>query len=149
MKTFIGIDPGANGGIAAISTRDGRLVAVAQKMPETPRDLWEAMRVFSAADCFALLENVHAHPKQGVCSVFTFGNGMGMLRMALVAAGIPYEEVSPAKWQRALGCLTKGDKNTSKRKAQELFPAIAVTHAIADALLIAEYGRRTHSRKEA
>jgi len=30
----------------------------------------------------------------------------------------------------------------SKRKAQELFPAIKITHAIADALLIAEYGRR-------
>jgi hypothetical protein len=31
----------------------------------------------------------------------------------------------------------------SKRKAQELFPGIKVTHAIADALLIAEYNRRT------
>ncbi len=38
--------------------------------------------------------------------------------------------------------LTKGDKNVSKRRAQELFPALKVTHAIADALLIAEFARR-------
>jgi hypothetical protein len=37
---------------------------------------------------------------------------------------------------------TKGDKNVSKRRAQELFPQLKVTHATADALLIAEYGRR-------
>jgi hypothetical protein len=39
-------------------------------------------------------------------------------------------------------CLTKGDKNVSKARAQELFPALKITHATADALLIAEYGRR-------
>jgi hypothetical protein len=38
--------------------------------------------------------------------------------------------------------MTKGDKNITKRKAQELFPEIKITHAIADSLLIAEYGRR-------
>jgi hypothetical protein len=42
-----------------------------------------------------------------------------------------------------MGCLTKGDKNVSKSRAQELFPSIKVTHAIADALLIAEHNRRT------
>jgi hypothetical protein len=41
-----------------------------------------------------------------------------------------------------MGCLTKGDKNVSKRKAQELFPSTKVTHAIADSMLIAAYGRK-------
>jgi hypothetical protein len=41
--------------------------------------------------------------------------------------------------------MTKGDKNITKRKAQELFPEIKITHAIADSLLIAEYGRRVWS----
>jgi len=40
--------------------------------------------------------------------------------------------------------MTGGDKNVSKRRAQELFPEIKITHAIADALLIAEYARRTN-----
>jgi hypothetical protein len=38
--------------------------------------------------------------------------------------------------------MSKGDKNVTKRRAQQLFPQLKVTHAIADALLIAEYGRR-------
>jgi hypothetical protein len=38
--------------------------------------------------------------------------------------------------------MTKGDKNVSKRKAQELFPQIKVNHYIADALLIAAYGAK-------
>jgi hypothetical protein len=78
----------------------------------------------------------------GVTSSFTFGNGFGHLEMALTAAGIPFERVSPQKWQKAMGCLTKGDKNVSKKRAQELFPSIKCTHATSDALLIAEYGNR-------
>ena len=66
--------------------------------------------------------------------------------MALTAAGIPFERVRPQQWQKSLGCLTKGDKNVTKRKAQELFPMMKVTHATADALLIAEYGRRVSNR---
>jgi hypothetical protein len=90
----------------------------------------------------AYIELVHSSPQMGVKSAFTFGNGFGHLEMALTAAGIPFERVRPQVWQKALGCLTKGDKNVSKRRAQELFPQLKVTHATADALLIAEYGRR-------
>ena len=78
----------------------------------------------------------------GVKSAFTFGNGFGHLEMALTAAAIPFERVRPQVWQKATGCMTKGDKNVSKRRAQELFPSIKVTHAIADALLIASYGAK-------
>jgi hypothetical protein len=62
--------------------------------------------------------------------------------MALTAAGIPFERVRPQKWQQAMGCMTKGDKNVSKRRAQELYPQLKITHATADALLIATYGTR-------
>jgi hypothetical protein len=66
--------------------------------------------------------------------------------MGLTAAGIPFERISPQAWQKSLGCMTGGDKNISKRRAQELFPTMNVTHATADALLIAEYGRRTTNK---
>ena len=66
--------------------------------------------------------------------------------MALCAATIPYEEVTPQKWQKALGCRTGGDKNVSKARAQALFPLQNITHAIADALLLAEYCRRLEVR---
>jgi hypothetical protein len=38
--------------------------------------------------------------------------------------------------------MTKGDKNVSKRRAQELYPQLKITHSTADALLIATYGTR-------
>lgn len=140
---ILGIDPGQSGGLAWI---DGPKCYV-EKMPATLRDLWDLINtgpeVGHGGSRFAYLEKVHAMPKQGVASTFKFGRGFGNLEMALVAAGIPYEYVTPQKWQKALGCLSKGDKNVTKRKAQELFPGVPkITHAIADALLIAEYGRR-------
>ncbi len=143
MKTVIGVDPGAKGAIAWIT--DGK--PCVEKMPETLQDLWELVDSIRAGwktlhGCKAYIEAVHASPQMGTVSAFTFGQGFGRLEMALTAAGIPFERVSPQRWQKALGCLTKGDKNVSKRKAQELFPAMKCTHATSDALLIAEYGRR-------
>jgi crossover junction endodeoxyribonuclease RuvC len=101
---------------------------------------------FLGAEAFATIEAVHAMPKQGVTSSFTFGKGYGALLMALTAAGIPFETVTPQKWQKALGCLSKGDKNVTKRKAQQLWPHIQWSHATSDAALIAEYGRRLRVR---
>ena len=139
MKTIIGCDPGTNGGIAWIT--DGR--ACVEKMPDTLQDLWELFRdIASEGDCRAYLEQVHSSPQMGVVSSFTFGNGFGHLEMALTAAGIPFERVRPQVWQKAMGCMTKGDKNVSKRRAQELFPSMKMTHATADALLIASYGAK-------
>jgi len=145
MSTIIGIDPGTNGGIAWIT--DGK--PCVEKMPDTLQDLWELIQdiysdkfIRKNSTIKAYLEQVHSSPQMGVKSAFTFGNGFGHLEMALTAAGIPFERVRPQVWQKAMGCMTKGDKNVSKRRAQELFPSMNVTHATADALLIASYGAK-------
>lgn len=137
--TYLGLDPGKSGGIAAI-TPYGH---VAHKTPETDKDIFELLRDLSCdGPCFAILEYVSASPQMGVTSSFHFGEGYGKLQMALCVAGIPYERVTPVKWQNALRCRTGGDKNISKAKAQELFPTMTITHAVADALLLAEYCKR-------
>lgn len=144
--TIIGIDPGKSGGIAVI---DGTK-QFASEMPETARDLYdlleslvrEAAPIERAVRYTAYIELIHSSPQMGVKSAFTFGNGYGQLEMALTALSIPMVRIRPQVWQKALGCMTKGDKNVSKRRAQELFPQLKITHTIADALLIAEYGRR-------
>lgn len=140
----VGIDPGKGGGIALVYA-DG--TAEAYKMPETERDLLdlasELRMRFSAENVppVACIEVVHAMPGQGVTSMFTFGQGYGSVRMAFLSAGFALHEVTPQKWQKDLGCRTRGDKNISKRKAQQLFPSIRITHNIADALLIAWHCR--------
>lgn len=145
MKAIIGIDPGANGGIAWINS-DGE--ACVEKMPNTLQDLWDLLLDIKCSTwdahipVMAYIESVSSSPQMGVVSAFSFGRGYGNLEMALTAAGIPFERVRPQVWQKSLGCLTKGDKNVSKRKAQELFPDRKVTHTTADALLIAYYGTK-------
>ena len=140
MKLYIGIDPGLSGGVAFIPNSGEPW---AHKMPETDRDLIDLLRDSTRdMEARAVIELVHSSPQMGVKSAFTFGEGFGRLQMALTALGVPYERVRPAVWQKAMGCLTKGDKNVSKRRAQELFPTLKVTHAIADALLIGEFARR-------
>lgn len=142
--TIIGIDPGKSGGIAWIDCDLGGVSANAIKMPETPRDIYD--RLFELAtenvSAFVFIEKVGPMPKQGISSTAKFCRHAGHLEMALIGIGIAHEFVAPGVWQRNLGCLTKGDKNVTKKRAQELFPHLKITHALADALLIAEYGRR-------
>lgn len=141
MRHYIGIDPGVAGGLAVLDG-EGRVLRVA-RMPETEQDVLAFLHDWPYSR--AILEFVHSSPQMGVVSAFTFGRAYGGLRMALAACGIPYDEVRPQAWQRTLGCRTRGDKNVSKRRAQELFPTMRITHAIADALLLAEYGRRAYT----
>jgi crossover junction endodeoxyribonuclease RuvC len=149
---YVGIDPGASGGIAIIDTMEGLEHPVkAHKMPGTSRDILDLLTPYERCDCQGVLEKVHSMPEQGVASTFKFGVNFGELRMALTAAWIPFQEVTPQKWQKFFSlptlkqCGSKtAKKNKHKEKAQQLFPGLKITHAIADALLIAEYCRRTN-----
>ena len=146
---IIAIDPGTSGGIASFD--DGGGVGV-WKMPETPHDLAGLLMNFVFEIDKAYVERVgcggRPGRKFGAAGMWKFGYGVGVIHGVLAALKIPYELIAPGVWQRALGCLTKGDKNVSKAKAQQLFPHLKVTHAIADALLIGEYARRQNARSE-
>lgn len=149
---YIGIDPGKSGAIAYL--HEG--CAGVQLLNRTERDIWIYLTDLShdaardRIEIFAYIEKVAAMPKQGVTSTFNFGMSYGALRMALIAAEIPFETVAPGVWQKQFGLPTVKQcggnltvkKNAHKARAQELFPAIKITHGNADALLIAEYCRR-------
>lgn len=150
---FIGVDPGVSGGLACLDA-DGHVVE-ACAMPETEHDILEkivSMRGPITEECVGVIERVWSSPQQGVKSAFTFGRSYGGLRMAMLAAGIQFEEVLPHRWQSTLGCGTGGGKlgerdataakNRTKQHAQGWFLGVKVTHATADALLLAEYARR-------
>ena len=141
-----GIDPGKNGGIANIVGSQSS----ARKMPPTERDVCDLLEnmIVSGVEKF-YIERVASMPGQGVASSFKFGVSYGTLRGMLIALKIPFEEVTPRKWQKGIGIKAR-DKNESKTefknrlkaKAQQLFPHINMTLANCDAILIAEYGRR-------
>ncbi len=142
----IGIDPGCLGGVAYI---DDNGSAMAFSMPETEHDTAELVRSLkSGVICVAYIESVHSFPGQGVASSFTFGKSYGFLRGLLVGFQIPFVDVSPMKWKKALGLnfsaqdSKKDKKNGSKQLAQQWWPSLKITHKTSEALLIAEYGRR-------
>ena len=144
MISICGIDPGKQGGLAF---NNGNKVQVVSFSRLTQPEISHKLREFMPHKVY--LEKVHSMPGQGVSSVFKFGEGFGHIKGTLDALRIPYELVSPLKWQTRLGCRTGGDKNVSKTKAQQLFPQIPkITHYIADALLIMEYGCRIEKKGE-
>jgi len=142
---IIGIDPGQSGAIAFF--RDSGM-EVFPFSKYTPLDsvglIEERLGIDARTVCY--IERVASRPKQGVASSFKFGKHFGMYLGIMTALRIPLNYVTPSVWQRDLQCLSKGDKNVTKRRAQELFPAHKITHAVADAMLIAEYGRRQENK---
>jgi len=139
-RAYLGIDPGRAGGIALVW--DDAQLYEAWKIPESERDLWDLFTYTKEFTLFAMIERVHSSPQMGVRSAFTFGQSYGMLRGMLIALELPFSEVSPIKWQNRQKCRTGGNKNISKSRAQQLFPSLKITHAIADSLLIADYCRQ-------
>jgi len=137
---YMGVDPGMSGAIAILCS-DGNVVRLI-RLDSTEHDVAISVGSLAPYIRMAYLEKVHSMPRQGVASTFKFGTSYGFCRGVLVSHAIPFVEVTPAKWQQAMGCRTKGDKNVSKAAAQRLWPAEKITHRTADALLIAEHCRR-------
>jgi len=162
---FIGIDPGLSGAVAVIDDT--------AEFPENPRTmLFDApttmvdtkrkplapamallLKPFAdREDVLAVLENVHSMPKQGVASSFSFGEGKGMWEGILAAYSIPTEQVSPQRWKKEIMADQGKEKDAARFKAMALFPALADQLKLkkhdgrAEALLLAEYGRRLRSK---
>lgn len=137
---FLGCDPGSSGCISAIDRNGEHATDI--RMDGTLLDVADDIEGLQRRVIFAVIERVQAMPKQGVSSCFKFGDAFGLMRGMITMAGIRHEYFRPQAWQKAMKCMTKGDKNVSKRAAQQLFPAVKVTHRNADSLLMAEYARR-------
>ena len=154
MQLIIGIDPGKSGGIAVIDA-DGH-ISVA-KMPATIGDIHSYLHQFrpdSVSAVRAVIEKLgqlprgkDGRPMQSSKSTKVLYRNYGHCEMALTSLGIPYREATASKWQRWSGVYGKYasqtiKKNVHKDEAQRRFPGVKMTHAIADALLIADYGLR-------
>lgn len=140
---FYGLDPGASGGIACLGDGDQFVGPPLLKLKNaTYHDVAAWFAYTNVDQPYAVIEQVHSMPKDGVSSAFKFGQSYGSLLGILAALAIPHALVTPRKWQSAMGCLSGGDKNVTRAKAQQLFPECKVTHAVADSLLLAAYCRR-------
>ena len=158
MKTKIGIDPGVSGAIAIVSDDGVELF----DMPTAPKSSGKGKEVncgslvpilydhrgllmYGPNAPMVYLEKVHARPRQGVTSMFSFGRSLGVVEGVLAALEIPYTFVNPQKWKRLAGLQGK-PKDYSRTVASKLYPEVAkeLTRkkdvGRADALLIAHFG---------
>ena len=149
---FAGLDPGVSGALAVIDD-DGQLVTLADlpiirdgklAFVDAPALVSLMIEARQGRAARIYVERVSAMPGQGVASTFSFGVGFGSLLAACRFVAMPLELVTPATWKRALGLSS--DKRASLGKARLLFPTaelhLAKHDGRAEALLIAEYGRR-------
>lgn len=142
---FIGIDPGKSGAIAVIH-EDGTV----ETATFDERDYLRVVSQHQAS--FATVEKVHAFRGQGVSSMFNFGMNFGWIQGLIYSFSIPMQLVDPRKWLKHYGL--DNDKQKHIECARRLFPTVNLkaterckkdNDGIADALLLAEYGRRMHS----
>jgi hypothetical protein len=137
MNPILCIDPGASGGLAIFDTYND---VAAWSMPEGMTAQIDAIRAASAENpnLTAVIEKVGFHrPGNSAVSTAKFARHCGHLEAALYSVGVPFEEVAPGTWMKALGALPADKtarKNAIKEQVARRFPHLDVTLKTADAL---------------
>lgn len=99
----------------------------------------------------AFIEKVQSSPQMGVTSAFSFGQGYGAWLGILAALQIPHTLITPQAWKKGMMYGEPKEKDASRVVARRIYPVQMADgdwlsrkkdHNRADALLIAEYGRR-------
>lgn len=153
MTLFLGFDPGLSGAVAAIDTTGA--VRLAETLPviragklawiDAPALARLLAPLAGESVAGAWVERAQAMPRQGASSGFNYGVSFGSLLALIQFQSWRMELVTPAVWKNRFG-LSR-DKAASIDRARLLFPGAhlprAKDHGLAEALLIAEYGRQS------
>lgn len=152
----LGIDPGLRGGVAYLgSTTLCYPLEIAGGEVDI-RAFARLVRVLHPD--LVVIEKSGAMPKQGVVSTFSFGKTCGRLEGAIMALGFRLELVTPQAWKRSVLAGTAKDKAAAIAYCCRAFPSVSLLRSerskklddgMADALCIAEYGRRTYAAPRA
>lgn len=153
---YMGIDPGMTGGIVILDA-DGKIVSK-HKMPETLTVMVELFDYiyFEYTIQHCCVELVHAIPMDTPKTAFVLGNNFGRLEILLTTHRIPYETVTPTKWQNSFGLKKeKNEGHTSwKNRIRDVGLRIYgmekkdLILQISDAAMIARYCYHLYGRQK-
>lgn len=144
---YIGIDPGARGGIGIINEETFTEFA----FPYSNEALIDVCQLYQDR-CIAIIEKVHAMPGQGTVSMFSFGQNYGYILGVIDAYQIPSKLVDPRTWKHYFGI--SADKQSSIDKCKELYPGINLlptkrckkeSDGMAEAILLGRWGQEHES----
>ena len=147
QRHYIGIDPGASGGIAWSSPNGDRSAPLPKTLGDFREQVYNILGeqgfFHAISDSVCYLESPPKFVKIIPGSaVFVMAQSFGRIEGVLAAFKVPTVTVTPQAWQKAHGLgnskgLSKTEwKNKLKARAQSLYPEEHVTLATADALLI-------------
>lgn len=141
--SIIGIDPGQRGGIAIIGDGDDKVYPMLDPFALFCYLIGDRTR-------HVFIEKAQAMPKQGVVSMFKYGVGYGELLGVIKASQVPFTEVRPQTWKKAvMADMDRSDKASSIKRAKQLFPHLDFratercrkeSDGMCEAALIAYYG---------
>lgn len=156
-NTWVGVDPGKNGGIAIIKGNSmGDESVKVYRCPDNVLDLGyiltsNGLGVMRKEELHVLIEHVHAFPGQGVVSTFSFGRNLGWWEGAFGSLDLEHDFVAPKKWMSYYSTTPGMSKRERKRFlrgiAERLFPNVKMTFNISDALLIANYCKEIYLKE--
>ena len=149
MSIYIGLDPGKKGAMAIMGYSNTTGERYMMKIiPLDPQEYIKTLKQFNGAT--VCIEQVHSLPREGVKSVWSFGQTYGWLLGVLDAVGLSYQTVPPNLWKKDFSLL-RTEKKQSIEVCKRLFPGIELKRTdrcrndddnMADAALICEYARR-------
>ena len=149
MSIYIGIDPGKKGAMAIMGYSNTTGERYMMKIiPFDPQEYIKTLKQFNGAT--VCIEQVHSLPREGVKSVWSFGQTYGWLLGVLDAVGLSYQTVPPNLWKKDFSLL-RAEKKQSIEVCKRLFPGVELRRTdkcrtdddnMADAALICEYARR-------
>ena len=147
MTAYVGIDPGLDGGLAAITDDNLYVVRMPTVNDHGKRQIDTATIrsiLIDLGPSIVTIEDVNAGAVPGRGSAFAFGRGLGRVEQLVADLERPCDYVRPQRWLRDLGIPVGAGKAEHIATARRLFPAVTIdTDGQADALLIAEWCRRT------
>lgn len=148
-RAWMGLDPGADGAVVVL-WKGG---TASYRTPDTQLEMLRTLKRIrnEYTNLFCVVEKVggYIHGLGTGPSMFNFGMNYGGWLMALTAAEIPFEAITPPVWmkefsmKRGKGESRRDWKHRLKGVAERLFPGRRITLSDADAYLLAEYCKRT------
>lgn len=159
-RLILGCDPGVEGSYALVRD-DGIGVLCVDDMPIAQRGttkwidgnemLSALQRILDGRECTAVVEHVHAMPKNGSKGAFSQGGTLCSLLAILQIAKLRLEFVPAGHWKKQLGIVYPKDaadsakKEICRQRARQLFPGALHRlerkgdHNRAEALLLAHW----------
>jgi crossover junction endodeoxyribonuclease RuvC len=166
---FVGIDPGLQGAIAFVDSEvPGQMSSLGARVFDMPvikigkRHDYVVPNLVSffldkrgespLADVLVGIESLHAMPSSMCSGVgnFSLGRSSGVFEGIFASLHIPFQKIPPQRWKKVMLDGLPKEKGSSVVVAKRLFPGVSLSrvkdHGRADALLIAEFCRRTYGK---